>query len=194
MKQSILFTLIICCLALADGCKEAESPAEIPEACYASAGLYYWTINDQPEEPGESYEPNTGLNMDFVYSIDLSGNWAIYFTNAAYGVTFADFDELISAKERSNLTEAQWEALLTERGTYAFAYEADGRQELTLYDRSPAVFVGDDAAEVLGGEVKLTIRKADGCQYLVLEVTAQLALGDEAYTVKIKVDQPYVYG
>lgn len=193
MKKLILFIAVILVLLGIDSCKQSDEVKEIPDACYEASGLYYWTINDVPQEPGDSYEPNTGINSDFVYSIDKNGSWAIYFTNDQYGVTFADFDELITAKEISQLSESEWEALINERGQYAFEYEADGRQELTLYDRTPNVFVGDEASEVVGGDVKLSMRKTEDCHFLVLEVNAMLALNDETFDVKIKVDQPYLY-
>ena len=71
--------------------------------------------------------------------------------------------------------------------------EAEGRQELTLNFENPLVFIEDSAEEVLGGEVKISIRKTPPCKFLTLDLTAILGQNEETYVVKIKLENPYVY-
>ncbi|MEQ9300241.1 MAG: hypothetical protein RIF33_16835 [Cyclobacteriaceae bacterium] len=173
-------------------CSE-DDPQTIPEVCYADSPLRSWTVNGEPQEPGTSIEPNAGINLDFLYSIDKFGSWSINFTNEDYVIVFADFDQLISPVEFSNFSEAEWEQVLVQRGTYPFVFEPDGRQELTLVSPDTLLFIGDAADEVKGGVVEITIRKTSSCKFLVLHVTALLDHRGTAYTVDIELEEPYVF-
>lgn len=171
----------------------SNNAEDIPEICYEQSGLKSWTVSDVSQVPDTSIEPNSGINLDFLYSIDIRGSWSINFKNEIYTVVFADFDDLVSASELDDLKESEWEKVIVERGTYDFLFEPEGRQELFLNTENPTVFLGDSMEEVLGGEVKITLDENTTCKFLVLNVTAVLGSEEESYTVKIELTEPYLY-
>ncbi len=152
-----------------------------------------WTINDVAQTPGVNIEPNTGTNSEYLYSIDKLGSWSINLSNETYTIVFADFDKLISTSEFDDFTETEWQNAIIERGSYPFVFEPDGRQELTLNQKNPLIFLGDSAEEVLDGNVILSFNSNSGCNYQVLEVNAILGSQEEPYSVKLKLQEPYIY-
>lgn len=192
MRPSLLLNIFLATISLLVSCFPNDAE-EIPEICYEQSGLISWTVNDISQLPDTSVEPNSGINLDFLYSIDTRGSWSINFRNETYTVVFADFDNLVSNSELDDLEESEWEKVIVERGSYDFVFEPEGRQELFLNTEDPLIFLGDSAEEVLGGEVKITLDENSTCKFLVLNVTAVLGSQEEPYTVRIELTEPYLY-
>lgn len=192
MYSSLLLNLFTVIILLLVSCFPNDAE-DIPEVCFEESGLLSWTINDVPQAPNISLEPNTGLNPDFLYSLDRHGSWTINFTNDEYTIVFADFDNLISSQEIDDLSESEWEKVMEDRGSYDFVFESDGRQELFLNAENPIVYLGDSADEVLGGKIQITVSRTSICSFLELDVTAILGSPENPYTVKIKLKEPYLY-
>lgn len=188
MQKNILVIFIL----LISSCFRNEIE-EVPEVCYENAGLLIWTVNEETQTPGNNIEPNTGFNSDYLYAIDKHGSWSINLSNELYTIVFADFDELVSSSELDDFSESEWQKTILERGSYPFVFEAHGRQEITLNQENPLVFLGDTADEVLGGNVVLSFNSNSECNYQVLEVNAVLGSENEPYSIKLKLQEPYIY-
>lgn len=192
LKYAIPFAVFCISILFSISCLQ-DAPEVIPDSCYEESGLISWTVNDEIQLPETSIEPNLGINLDYLFSLDKLGSWSINFTNETYTITFTDFDNLISTKELDKLSESEWESLIQERGTYDFVYEPEGRQELTLNSKTPLIFIGDSQEEVVGGEVKISTRKTSVCKFLILDLTAILEYNGDTYAVKIKLEEPYTF-
>ena len=187
-----LSVLLLCSLLFIMACKESE---EVNPVCYTLSGLRHWTVNDIAQSPNTSIEPNTGFNLDFIYSISMDGAFGLNITNDSIGINWGeDWELFISNQEMSKLKEHEWEQLLISRSPLdLLARPSSSIRELNILGPNGWIFIGEQAGELLKAEASYAIEKTSQCKFMVLTLNAEFLYQADTFKISISVDEPYVF-
>jgi len=173
-------------------CQQDPGPDPV---CFDRDPLRAWTINGVDTELGDSFEPNAGLNLDFLFSLSLDGSFAIDFTSEPYYLSWSEPQQkLFSGDELSTLSEEEWKAELDRRTPYSFGFQpfVNNRRELWITEENGDLLIlGDDLDEFTTGTIDMSLDRQGDCEYLVLTIDLQFLNGLDTFNIHLEVDDVY---
>ncbi|HMP99655.1 MAG TPA: hypothetical protein PKC24_07730 [Cyclobacteriaceae bacterium] len=173
-------------------CTELE---EVDPICYSFAGLRHWRVNEIAQTPNTNIEPNSGINLDFIYAISKDGSFAINISNDNVSINWGESWELfISNSEMSRLKEEEWEQLLVSRSPLnLLEVKSSARRELNIMGQDGWITIGTKPEELIKAEASYMIERTDQCKFMVLNLDASFLYEGNTYNISLSVDEPYIF-